>query len=632
MILLQVKSLAKSFGVKEIFSDINFIIQTGDKIGLIGPNGAGKTTLFRCITGEEQADSVEVLISDSLSLGYLRQLPDYPAGTTLMQAIMDSFADIFILRDKMRQMELNMGLQTGSELERTMEAYSKATEEYEKAGGFECETLARRVTHGLGFSREELEREVNEFSGGEKTRAGLARLLVREPDILLLDEPTNHLDLEAVEWLESYLKNYRGNVLLISHDRYFLDETTNRTLELEHGRLAEYNGNYSRYLVLKEEKILSQTRAYEKQQKEIRETEEYINKYRAGIKSKQARGRQSQLDRLERIEGVKTSTGLKLNSALHKVESSGNMVVSVKELGFGYGERKLLKLLNFEVYSGEKVALVGGNGTGKSTILKLIVGELTPEQGIVQFGSRVKVGYYDQEHKGLDANKEVIEELTYNFGMPEAEARNYLGTFLFRGDDVFKPVKSLSGGEKGRLSLLKLLLEKPNFLILDEPTNHLDIVSRGVVEDFLQNFEGTVLTVSHDRYFLDMVVDRTLELEQGSLKDYPGNYTYYKEKKESLRRDEEYARAQAVKPVAVEKKAAAPKINKAKTRDQIAQLEKEIEKLEERMEELSGLLADPDVYQDGDGAKELVSEYKILEEKIPLVYEEWERLCELINA
>ncbi len=632
MILLQAKDITKSFGVNKIFEDVSFIIQTGDKIGLIGPNGAGKTTLFRSITGEEPADSGEVVKADQVSLGYLQQMPDYSPGTTLMDAILDSFADCLILRDKLRRLEADMGKQDGADLAATMETYSRTTEEYEKSGGFECEALVRKVAHGLGFSREDLERDVAEFSGGEKTRAGLARLLVREPDILLLDEPTNHLDLAAVEWLESYLKNYRGTLLLISHDRYFLDLVTNKTLELEYGRLEQYNGGYSRYQILKEERVLSQSRAYEKQQKEIKKTEEYINKYRAGIKSKQARGRQSQLDRLERVEAVKSSSGLRLSSGLHKAEASGNMIISVKNLGFGYNGKKLFEGLDFEIYAGEKAALVGGNGTGKSTLLKVIMGQLTADDGSVEFGSRVKVGYYDQEHRGLDENKEVIEELTYNFGMPEAEARNHLGTFMFRGDDVFKRVKSLSGGEKGRLSLLKLLLEKPNFLILDEPTNHLDINSRNVVEDFLQNFEGTVLTVSHDRYFLDMVTDRTMELAEGSLKEYPGNYTYYKEKKELLKREAELRRVQEEKPYAAPKEVKKPGINKAKTKEQIAALEKEIETLEERLEELSALLADPDVYQNGDSAKNLVSEYKMLEEKIPEVYGDWERLCELING
>ena len=540
------------------------------------------------------------------------------------------FADVFLLRDKMHLLEHGMGNAQENELACIMEDYAKATDEYERAGGFSCETNVRRITSGLGFSDEDLGREVNSFSGGEKTRASLARLLVKEPDILLLDEPTNHLDLEAVEWLEAYLKDYTGAVLLISHDRYFLDQVADKMLEMEHCKLEQYPGNYSRYLVLKEERLFARTRAFDKQQKEIETTEEYINKYRAGIKSKQARGRQSQLNRLERLSSPESSVKLNLQGVGRQVAASGNVVLEVKDLSFGFAEKRLLDHVSLSIHQGEKTALIGGNGVGKSTLLKIITEEITLFEGEAKIGSRVKIGYYDQEHASLDKNKRVIDELMYNFGMPEGEARDYLGAFLFREDDVFKYVRDLSGGERGRVAFLKLFLTNPNFLILDEPTNHLSIASKDIIESYLQDFSGTVLMVSHDRYFIDKVADRTLDLAKGTITSYLGNYSYYKEKKSELLRKQQ-EKASQPKPLQKEKEVQKPKINKAKTRERILSLENEIEDQEVRLKGLAELLAEPVTYQDEEKAKQLLFEYKALEEKIPKTYEEWEALNELLN-
>ena len=629
LIALQVKGLSKSFGAEEIFSDVSFVLEVGEKAGLVGPNGAGKTTLLRCVTGEETPDAGEV--TEALELGYLEQIPQYPPGTTLFEAVLEVFADLISLRGQLRELEQAMG-EEPERLERTMQAYAEVTEQYERSGGFSCESMVRRITAGLGFNEADLAREINTFSGGEKTRAGLARLLAREPEILLLDEPTNHLDLEGIEWLEGYLKGYRGSMLLISHDRYFLDQVTGKTLELDHGSLERFSGNYSRYLVLKAEKDAAQAKAYEKQQKEIRTTEEYIDKYRAGIKSKQARGRQSQLDRLERLKAPETSGVIKLKGGGQQVTGSGNIVLEVSELSFGFAGKQLLDQVSFQLQQGEKVSLVGRNGVGKSTLLKLIKGELAPQAGQVRLGSRVQPGYYDQEHAGLDDRNRVIGELTANFAMGETEARDYLGAFLFQGDDVFKPVRDLSGGEKGRLSFLKLFLSRPNFLILDEPTNHLDIVSRGIIEEYLRGFPGTILSVSHDRYFLDKVTGRTLELEQAAIHNYLGNYTYYREHVRA-RELQELSEPQAKdrpSPAAGAKVQERPKLNKAKTRTQIASLEQNIEVMEARLGELTGLLADPVTYQDEAEAKNLVQEYKLLEEQIPEIYAEWEKLTDLL--
>jgi len=627
LIVLQGKNITKSYWVEKIFEDVSFIITEGEKIGLVGPNGAGKTTLFRCLTGEEQMDVGEVTIGNKCTMGYLEQIPNYPLETTLMDCVLDSFADVFQMRDLLRSLEKEMGEKSGKDLEKLLEKYSLLTHEYEEAGGFSCEAVARKIIKGIGFTDDDLNRDVNTFSGGEKTRAGLARLLVREPDLLLLDEPTNHLDLQALEWLESFLKNYRGAVFLISHDRYFLDEVVGRVFELDNKQLKSFSGNYSKFLVLKKEQELAQARAYEKQQKEIEKIEEYILKYKAGIKSKQARGRASQLSRLERIEKVKGSGSLALKTGA--LGETGDIVLQMMDLGMAYDGMKLFSALNVSIYKGEKVALIGSNGTGKSTILKLATGTLLPKQGLITLGSRVKIGYFDQEHKNLDKNKRVIDEVMDNYAFNEGQARNKLAQVLFQGDDVFKRIADLSGGEKGRLSILKIILDEPNFLILDEPTNHLDISSQEAVEGFLSDFPGTLLTVSHDRFLLDKITQRTLELEKGTLHNYLGSYSYYKEKKEKLQRLKDEEQNQKAKvTVKVQEK---PKINKSKLRDEIKALEEKIQTLEEYKETLSGELADPNTYQDEEKSKLKVTEFKKTEEELPILYEEWARMCVVLG-
>ncbi|KJS85319.1 MAG: hypothetical protein JM58_09020 [Peptococcaceae bacterium BICA1-8] len=627
MIVLQGKNMTKSYGVETIIEDVSFIINEGEKIGLVGPNGAGKTTLFRCLTGEEQMDRGEVTMGNKCTMGYLEQIPSYNLGTTLMDCVLDSFADVFQMRDLLRSLEKEMGARSGEDLEKLLEKYSLLTHEYEAAGGFSCEAFARRIIKGLGFTDEDLNRDVNTFSGGGKTRAGLARLLVREPDLLLLDEPTNHLDLQALEWLESFLKSYRGAVFLISHDRYFLDEVVSKVFELDNKQLKSFAGNYSKYLVLKKEYELAQARAYEKQQKEIQKIEEYILKYKAGIKSKQARGRASQLSRLERVEKLPDQNSFELKAGA--LGETGDIVLQAVELEMAYEETKLFSRLNVNIYKGEKVALIGSNGTGKSTILKLATGGLLPKQGQVTLGSRVKMGYFDQEHRNLDKNKRVIDEIMDNYALNEGQARNKLAQVLFQGDDVFKRVADLSGGEKGRLSILKIILDEPNFLILDEPTNHLDISSQEAVEDFLSDFPGTLLIVSHDRFLLDKITQRTLELEKGILHNYLGSYSYYREKKDEIQRLKDEGQNQKAKvTVKVQEK---PKINKSKLREEIKALEEKIQTLEEYKESLSIELADPNTYQDEEKSREKVAEFKRTEEELPMLYEKWEALCILLE-
>ena len=634
LIILQGKNLSKSYITNLIFDHVDFHIQEGEKVGLVGPNGTGKSTLFRCITNEESFDSGTLSMSARHTMGYMEQMPEFAPGFTLLDAVLEMFQDIFAMRDQLRHLEHEMGMQDGEALESLLDEYSRLTHSYEDLGGFSCESRAKGIIKGLGFDDEDFNREIACFSGGEKTRASLARLLVREPDLLLLDEPTNHLDLDALDWLENFLRNYRGAVLVISHDRYFLDQVTTRTLELNHHTLKSYNGNYSRYTELKAEQEMAQMRAYEKQQAEIARTEEYIRKYKAGIKSKQARGREKQLSRVERLEAVGHNKSMLLN--MHEVSGSGEVVLEIRDLAMQYPDKVLFSDFTDTIYKGEKIGLIGGNGVGKSTILKIIMGQIEATSGTVKTGSRVKVAYYDQEHRQLNPKNKIIDEIVYQYDVTLNEARDLLAQVLFFGEDVEKRIGDLSGGEKARVALLKIILDEPNLLIMDEPTNHLDISAKEIVEEFLLAFPGTVFMVSHDRYLLDSVCTRTIVLENRKLMSYLGNYSYYRQKAAELERaarekqeelEAELARKTANKPVAQDK----PKINKQKTRKEIEALEAQIQESEMRSEELSALLADGATYQDEEKSKLLVSEYKALEESIPLLYEKWEELQMLLE-
>lgn len=634
LIILQGKALSKSYITNLIFQNLDFYIQEGEKVGLVGPNGTGKSTLFRCITGEETFDAGALNMSARHTMGYMEQMPEFASGFTLLDAVLEMFQDIFLMRDKLRQLEYEMGNHEGDALEKLLEEYSQLTHTYEDLGGFSCESRAKGIIKGLGFTEDDFNREIACFSGGEKTRASLARLLVREPDLLLLDEPTNHLDLDALDWLENYLRNYRGAVLVISHDRYFLDQVTTRTLELNHHTLKSYGGNYSRYLLLKAEQEMAQMRAYEKQQAEIARTEEYIRKYKAGIKSKQARGREKQLSRVERLESVQSNKSMLLN--MHDVSGSGEVVLEIRDLAMEYPDKVLFYDFTDTLYKGEKIGLIGGNGVGKSTILKIIMGQISPTAGMVKTGSRVKIAYYDQEHRQLNPNNRIIDEIVYQYDVTLNEARDLLAQVLFFGEDVEKRIGDLSGGEKARVALLKIILDEPNLLIMDEPTNHLDIDAKEIVEQFLLEFPGTVFMVSHDRYLLDAVCTRTLVLESLHIKSYLGNYSYYKQKSAELERiareklEEQEANQKAKQKNKIET-VEKPKINKQKTRKEIEQLEEEIQEQEARYEELSALLADGTTYQDEEKSKLLVNEFKEIEERIPILYEKWEELQMLLE-
>jgi len=523
---IRIEKLGKSFGIREIFSNVSFTIRQGERLALVGPNGAGKSTLMKCILGIEEHDAGIIVKDSSITIGYLQQ--DVNLGdASLEEEIQTAWADVQHLESQLQV--LTTELENRDATEQDLRRLSYLQERLEWLGGYDYEKQSQRIAYGLGFSDEDLKKKASEFSGGQKTRINLAKALVRRPDFLFLDEPTNHLDMPMLEWLEGYLKSYKGGIVIISHDRYFLDQVATEVVELSHHKVHTYKGNYSQFLKQREQQRLAYQRAYEKQQEHIRKTEEYIDKYRAGIKSKMARGRQSQLDRLERLEAPDQDREFAFT--FPKPEMSADRVLMVEDVSIGYDkEHPVATHITTTLRRGDVVGLIGANGAGKSTLVKTIMGELNTLDGTIITGNRVQTGYFSQEHEELHPTWSVLQEIMAPYDMSEESARSVLGAFQFRGDDVFKLVGDLSGGERARVALLQLFLEGRNFLILDEPTNHLDIPTRETVEQALQQFEGTLLIISHDRYLLDALAKRIVVLDNGGIEEFHGNYSYYKEK------------------------------------------------------------------------------------------------------
>lgn len=629
--------LGKSFGVRQVFSNVSFEIKEGDRIALVGPNGAGKSTLLKCILGIEELDEGQVVMSPVASIGYLQQ--DVNLGdASLAEEIETAWEDVHALENKLQ--ELTTYLETHEASESDLQRLDYLQNRLEWLGGYDYEQKTKRIVYGLGFTDEDLYKPANAFSGGQKTRINLAKALVRSPDFLFLDEPTNHLDMEMLEWLEGYLSSYRGGILIVSHDRYFMNRIVTGVVELDHHKATTYRGNYSRYVAQREERLKADTIAYEKQQEYIKKTEEYIDKYRAGIKSKMARGRQSQLNRLERLEAPETSHSLDFK--FPPAAMSADKVLVLDHVSIGYKtDNPIIDDVSVVVRRGESVALIGPNGAGKSTMVKAIVGELFPTEGHIDIGNRVQVGYFSQEHEELHDRWQVVDEIINNYNFTEEKARNVLGSFLFKGDDVFKLVGDLSGGERARLALLKLFLQGDNFLILDEPTNHLDVPTREIVECALQQFGGTCFIISHDRYFLDQVSTRTLVLENKGLTEYLGNYSYYKEK---LKEQQDIAAlTEVVEEVAKEDvKSEAKTIStspsdepKKKTNTymvekQLAEVEEEIARLEATMKMYEVQLANPVVQQDLAEMENISKQLSDTESNLQKLYEKWEHFSELL--
>lgn len=629
--------LGKSFGVRQVFSNVSFEIKEGDRIALVGPNGAGKSTLLKCILGIEELDEGQVVMSPVASIGYLQQ--DVNLGdASLAEEIETAWEDVHALENKLQ--ELTTYLETHEASESDLQRLDYLQNRLEWLGGYDYEQKTKRIVYGLGFTDEDLYKPANEFSGGQKTRINLAKALVRRPDFLFLDEPTNHLDMEMLEWLEGYLSSYRGGILIVSHDRYFMDRIVTGVVELDHHKATTYRGNYSRYVAQREERLKADTIAYEKQQEYIKKTEEYIDKYRAGIKSKMARGRQSQLNRLERLEAPETSHSLDFK--FPPAAMSADKVLVLDHVSIGYKtDDPIIDDVSVVVRRGESVALIGPNGAGKSTMVKAIVGELFPIEGHIDIGNRVQVGYFSQEHEELHDQWQVIDEIINNYNFTEEKARNVLGSFLFKGDDVFKLVGDLSGGERARLALLKLFLQGDNFLILDEPTNHLDVPTREIVERALQQFGGTCFIISHDRYFLDQVSTRTLVLENKGFTEYLGNYSYYKEKlkeQQDIAALTEVVEEVAKEDVKSEAKTISPspfdepkkKTNTYMVEKQLAEVEEEIARLEATMKMYEVQLANPVVQQDLAEMENISKQLSDTESNLQKLYEKWEHFSELL--
>ncbi|MEA1962014.1 MAG: ABC-F family ATP-binding cassette domain-containing protein [Bacillota bacterium] len=629
MIVFQAQKISKWFGERQVLKEISLAVNEKERVGLIGANGSGKTTFLGCLTGALQPDEGEVFKSASISLGCMDQLNDFPAGMTAWEGVMDSFTDLIQKRQQMRQLEQAMA-HGENDLEHIMEEYARVTEEYEQANGYACETTARRILVGLGFSQEEFDKPLEQFSGGQKTRLNLGRLLALSPDILMLDEPTNHLDMNSVEWLEGFILNYPKTVLVVSHDRMFLDKVATRIAEIRNGKMQTYTGNYSEYVKKRAAEDLAQMRAYEKQQEHIEETEAYIRRFKVGIKSKQARGRQSQLERLERIDAPDKVHGLQAHT-LNMNQQSGQDVLFIEDLSKAYGNQQLFREVNLQVKKGQKLALIGPNGSGKSTILKIITDRIPADTGVIRIGSRVEIAYFSQEFEDLNPEATVLDEVFRNFDMTLEQARTALGGMLFSEDDVYKLVGDLSGGERGRLGILKMLLSGANLLIMDEPTNHLDIDGREAVEQILALYEGTVLVVSHDRYFIDQVADGVLALEEGEVECYWGNYSYYHEKWLEKERTVEKA---PEKKVAMQEQAEIKERQKEEQRfrrslnKKIEECESLIHDLENRKQELENLLSDPDVYSDEEKSRSYNDEYRQIDQSLIDALNNWEELSE----
>jgi len=636
IMLFRFNEVTKSYGAQEVLRGISFQIDPGEHVGLVSRNGAGKTTILRLITGAETADKGEFDSMRGLRFGVLAQHVDFQGAETVMDAALGVFENLRLLEEKMRQLEHAMTESSGDELDRVMHDYSDAQHAYERDGGFSYHARTEAVLLGLGFVKTDFSKRAENLSGGEKNRLGLARLLLLEPDILLLDEPTNHLDVEAVEWLEEFLTDYKSAYLIISHDRFFLDHTVKRVLDLELGKIESYKGNYSDYVVEKEERRQQQQRAYEQQQEMIARTEDFIRRNLAGQKTKQAKSRRNMLQRMERLESVNNLETT--NFKLKPIARTGDQVLILDKLAIGFKSKTLAENLNLTLRRSERLGIIGGNGTGKTTLLRTILGEQDPLGGELRWGTNVSIGYYDQRLLTVDDHNTVLEELRTiaSAAITDGELRGFLGRFLFSGDDVFKPVAALSGGEKGRLALAKLIYSRVNVLVLDEPTNHLDIASCEALEDALNDYDGTIITVSHDRYFLDRIATQILAFNEKdgdtSAEYFDGGYTEFYESHHNKLAEQQAREAEARTAERAARKAETPKQTKTnKSRQKApaaAEIEAEIHAAESELHDLAAQLSTEDVARDKDKLFELSEKYRAQEERIAELYSRWETASE----
>ena len=634
--ILNATNISKSFGSNEIIKDATFLVNEHEKVAIVGVNGAGKTTLLKILTGEESADSGSITLAKDAKLGYLRQINNVDSALSIIDELYTVIEPILNMEKRMSQMQEDMKHLTGSELDELYSSYTALTHSYELMDGYAAKSRVVGILKGLGFEEIDFDRKINTLSGGQKTRVFLAKLLLEEPDIILLDEPTNHLDLRSIEWLESYLLNYKGAVIIVSHDRYFLDKIVSKVIDIENGNVQMYLGNYTDFSNKKQMLLDAKMKEYLNQQQEIKHQEAVITKLKQFNREKsikRAESRQKQLEKIERVEAPQTySENMRLSLDISK--ESGKDVLTVHNLSKSFDQKKLFWDINFEIKRGERVAIIGDNGTGKTTLLKIINGLLNPDTGEVIYGSNVSVAYYDQEHQVLHMDKTLFDELSDTYPeMTNTQIRNILAAFLFTGEDVYKKIADLSGGERGRVSLVKLMLSKANFLLLDEPTNHLDIVSKDVLENALNNFPGTVCYVSHDRYFINKTATRILDLTENRLLNYIGNYDYYIEKREAVEEAANLTNTeQAEKPADVSESKKEWIDNKTalaqkkKVKNALNKCEKEISEIEDKLQSIDEEFANPENASNVGKLMELQKQKETLEKRLDKLMEDWEEL------
>ncbi len=637
--ILSLSNVSKSYGTDVILEKISFNIEEKEKAAIVGVNGAGKTTLFKIITGELSSDSGDIYFKKDSSFGYLKQNAIPNSEGTIYNEMLAVFSSLIQTEEDLRQMEREMSHMSGAELEEHMKKYSDLQYQFELMDGYSYKSRIKGVLKGLGFTEDDFDRPVKSLSGGQKTRVYLGSLLLSKPDLLLLDEPTNHLDIESIAWLEDFLKSYTGAVLIISHDRYFLDKIVTKTIEIENKKSHIYEGNYSFYAKNKEINRQIEQHHFVQQQKEIKHQEEVIAKLRSFNREKSIKRAESRQKQLEKMEVVNKPENLpdKMRLKLTPKITSGNDVLHAEGLSKSFDGTTLFSNLDIDIKRGEKTAIVGPNGIGKSTLLKILLGKAEKTAGEIKWGTNVHVGYYDQEQHNFNENNTIFQEISDTYPeMTSGEIRNVLAAFVFEGDDVFKLISSLSGGEKGRVSLAKIMLSKANFLILDEPTNHLDIFSKEILESAINNYEGTVLYVSHDRYFINKTATKIIELSKEGVTEYLGNYDYYTEKKNTAKREEMLFgenTPQPEKQEATETKLSyqAQKEQQAKERklkNQIKKIETEIEETEEKIQSLDEELMKPEIATDADKARELFDQKTELETHLSELYDKWESIQE----
>lgn len=670
--ILACNNISKSYGTTVILDKVSFHVNEREKVAIVGINGAGKSTLFKIIMNEISSDEGDVIFSKGCSVGYLAQHQDLATDNTIYDEVLSIKADVIRMEEQIRSLELEMKSVTGVELDRLLNTYTRLTHEFELKNGYAYKSEVIGVLKGLGFTEDEFDKKVSTLSGGQKTRVSLGKLLLSNPDLILLDEPTNHLDMESIAWLETFLVNYNGSVIVIAHDRYFLNKVVTKVVELENTKATVFEGNYTDYATKKEQLRETMIHHYLNQQKEIKHQEEVIAKLKSFNREKsikRAESREKMLNKIERLDKPVTLNA-EMNIQLEPNIMSGNDVLTVKGLKKSFGNHLLFEDLDFEIKRGEKIAIIGNNGTGKTTILKIINQIIQADAGEIKPGAKVHIGYYDQEHHVLNMNKTIFDEIqdTYPY-LDNTKVRNVLAAFLFTGDDVFKLIKDISGGERGRVSLAKLMLSDANFLILDEPTNHLDIVSKEILENAIKNYTGTVLYVSHDRYFINRTATRILDLTHGKLLNYIGNYDYYLEKKPEVERQhlgftsssEGNVNSQATigkqnnilsglkvqqssvsttetSQASFDSKESDTKLDWKQQKEEQARIrkrqndlkkvEEEIHKLENRDEELNELLMDEAVFTDPSKLIALNKEKKEVEERLEELLIQWEELAE----